>query len=69
MCASIHVRWSGTPLRLEQMLICLDIFRDVELLRLQHQSKYIIIELTPGQNKADLNESQTMQLLLHGKES
>ena len=68
LCRKI-VRWSGTPLRLEQMLICLDIFRDVELLRLQHQSKYIIIELTPGQNKADLNESQTMQLLLHGKES
>ena len=54
---------------LGQLLTCLDIFRDVGLLRLDRQRKYITIELTPCEEKADLNESQTMQLLLQAKES
>ncbi len=31
--------------------------------------KYLVLELTPGTTKADLNESQTMQRLLRAKES
>ena len=68
LCRKI-VRWSGTPLSLGQLLTCLDIFRDVGLLQLQREHKYIAITLTPGQNKADLNESRTLQLLLRAKES
>ena len=51
------------------MLTCLDIFRDVKLLRYTRQHKDILIELTPGDTKADLNQSQTMQTLLQAKES
>ena len=68
LCRKI-VRWSGVPLSLGQMLTCLDIFRDVELLRLQQQHRHITIELTPGTRKADLNESQTLRLLVQAKES
>ena len=68
LCRKI-VRWSGTPLSLGQMMTCLDIFRDVGLLQTQRQNKYLTILLTPGDNKADLNESRTMQRLLRAKES
>ena len=68
LCRKI-VRWSGAPLSVGQLLVCLDIFRDVGLLRLEKLHKYITIQLTPGQNKADLTASQTMQTLLRVKES
>ena len=68
LCRKI-VRWSGKPLNLGQMLTCLDIFRDVGLLTVQRQHKYVSIRLTPGDGKADLSQSQTMQRLLHAKES
>ena len=68
LCRKI-VRRSGTPLSLEQLLVCLDIFRDVGLLETQRLHKYITIRLTPGSEKADLSRSQTMQRLLHAKES
>ena len=68
LCRKI-VRWSGTPLSLGQLMTCLDIFRDVGLLQTQRFHKYITIRLTPGPNKADLNESETLQRLLRGKES
>lgn len=68
LCRKI-VRWSGKPLSLGQMLTCLDIFRDVGLLTVQRQHKYVSIRLTPGEGKADLTQSQTMQRLLHAKES
>ena len=68
LCRKI-VRWSGKPLNLGQMLTCLDIFRDVGLLTVQRQHKYVSICLTPGEGKADLTRSQTMQRLLHAKES
>ena len=68
LCRKI-VRWSGKPLNLGQMLTCLDIFRDVGLLTVQRQHKYVSIRLTPGEGKADLSRSQTMQWLLHAKES
>ena len=63
------VRRSGRSLSLGQMLACLDIFCDVELLQIRRHHKYISISLTPGSGKADLNQSQTMQYLLRMKES
>ena len=68
LCRKI-VRWSGNPLSLQQMLTCLDIFSDVGLLQTQRLHKYVTIRLTPGAEKADLTRSQTMQILLHAKES
>ncbi len=68
LCRKI-VRWSGTPLDLSKLLVCLDIFSDVGLLHAQRLHKHITISLTPGQEKADLNQSQTMQTLLQAKES
>ena len=62
------VRWSGKPLSLGQLLTCLDIFADVELLQLQRQHKHITIQLLPCQQKADLNTSKTMQNLMAAKE-
>ena len=68
LCRKI-VRWSGAPLSLGQLMTCLDIFRDVELLHIDRHHKYITILLTPSPNKADLNESPTLQHLLRAKES
>ena len=68
LCRKI-VRWSGSPLSLQQMLTCLDIFGDVGLLQSQRLHKYITIQLTPRAEKADLGASATMQKLLHLKES
>lgn len=68
LCRKI-VRWCGVPLHLGQLMTCLDIFADVGLLQTQRFHKYISIRLTPGQQKADLNQSQTMQALLRAKES
>ena len=64
-----NVRWTGKPMSLGQLLTCLDIFRDVGLLEVTRLHKYILIRLTAGSGKADLNTSQTMQLLLQAKES
>ena len=68
LCRKI-VRWSGVPLSLGQLLTCLDIFRDVGLLQIHRIHRHITIHLTPGNKKADLNQSQTMQILLRAKES
>ena len=68
LCRKI-VRWSGTPLSLGQLMTCLDIFRDVNLLQIQRHHKYLILTLTPGSEKADLNGSATLQQLLRAKES
>lgn len=68
LCRKI-VRWANRPLSLGQMLTCLDIFQDVGLLHYTRQHKDIFIELTPGDTKADLSQSQTMQTLLRMKES
>ena len=67
LCRKI-VRWSGVPLSLGQLLTCLDIFRDVELLQVQRLHKNLTIHLTPGSRKADLTRSRTMQILLQAKE-
>ena len=68
LCRKI-VRWSGKELSLGKLLTCLDIFADVGLLETQRLHKHLIIRLTPGSSKADLNESRTMQILLQAKES
>ena len=68
LCRKI-VRWSNAPLTLGQMMTCLDIFRDVGLLTSHRMHKYLVISLTPGSEKADLNQSQTMQILLQAKEN
>ena len=56
-------------MRLETLLTCLDIFHDVGLLELKRVHLSLSIRLTPGTQKADLTQSQTMQRLLHAKES
>ena len=66
LCRKI-VRRSGRPLSVGKLLTCLDIFADVGLLRTQRQHKYIRIDLCRRSDKADLNQSQTMQLLLRAK--
>ena len=68
LCRKI-VRWSGAPLSLGQLMVCLDVFRDVGLLETRKLHKYISIHLTPGPQKADLNDSPTLQRLLQVKES
>ncbi len=68
LCRKI-VRWSNQPLSLGQLMTCLDIFRDVGLLTTVRMHKYLSIRLTPGDTKADLNASRTMQRLLQAKES
>ena len=68
LCRKI-VRRSGTALDAGQLLTCLDIFSDVGLLQVQRQAKHLHICLTHGTGKADLQQSATMQQLLHRKES
>ena len=68
LCRKI-VRCTGSALRLETLLTCLDIFHDVGLLELKRVHLSLFIHLTPGTRKADLNQSQTMQTLLRAKES
>ncbi len=68
LCRKI-VRRAGIALDLDQMLTCLDIFADVELLRIDRQHKNITITLSAPAAKADLSGSRTMQQLLQGKES
>ena len=68
LCRKI-VRWSSSPLNLGQLLTCLDIFADVGLLRYTRQHKYLCITTTAGNQKADLNNSATMQILQRVKES
>ena len=68
LCRKI-VRRSGEALSLEQLLICLDIFRDVGLLEQKRVHLTLSIRLTPIQGKADLSTSSTMQTLLRAKES
>ncbi|MGM9660062.1 MAG: single-stranded-DNA-specific exonuclease RecJ, partial [Faecousia sp.] len=66
LCRKI-VRWTDKPMSLGQLSICLDIFRDVGLLEITRQHKFLSIRLTPGTQKADLTTSQTMQRLLRAK--
>ncbi len=62
LCRKI-VRHTAKPLSLSQLLVCLDIFREAGLLRLQRQHHTVSITLTPGSTKADLNQCPTMKQL------
>ena len=62
------VRWSGQPLTLGKLLVCLDVFQDVGLIEIQQLHKHITIQLLPCQQKADLTTSKTMQILMAAKE-
>ena len=62
------VRWTGVPMELGKLLACLDIFSDVGLVQIQRYHKYILIQCNTGNQKADLNQSRTMQRLLAAKE-
>ena len=63
------VRKACMSLSLEKMLVCLDIFADVDLLQVQRMKKKLIIQLFPTEGKADLQTSKTMQKLLQAKAS
>ena len=68
LCRKV-VRWSGVPMSLGKLLTCLDIFSDVGLVQTGRQHKYITLRLIPQEQKADLNQSRTMQRLVAAKES
>ncbi len=68
LCRKI-VRRSGMPMSLGMLLTCLDIFADVQLLKVQYMHKDITITLADVEKKADLSQSCTMQRLLAAKES
>lgn len=51
------------------MLVCLDLFAEAGLLRIERQQRYFTITLTSTGGKADLNQCRTMQMLRRLKES
>ena len=63
------VRRCGAAMDISQMLVCLDIFRDVNLLQYQRTGKYLKISPLNTREKADLQRSETLQKLLQMKES
>ena len=63
------VRKTNTPMSLGKLMVCLDIFHDVGLLELQRVRKTMTIRLLPTDQKADLTQSTTLQLLTAAKES
>ena len=73
-CGNIHetpmcllrkiVRWSGQPLTLGKLLVCLDVFQDVQLIQIQRLHKHMTVTLLPCAQKADLTTSKTMQMLM-----
>ena len=67
LCRKI-VRWSEQDLSLGQLMTCLDIFSDVELIEVRRLTNQITVRLLETQVKRDLNESPTMQRLLAAKE-
>ena len=62
------VRCTGTPLGLDQLLTCLDIFSEVSLLQLEQHRRTLHIRLLPTSQKADLQQSPTLQALQAMKE-
>jgi single-stranded-DNA-specific exonuclease len=67
LCRKI-VRWTGLPMELGTLLVCLDIFSDVGLVNIRRYHKYITIQPAAGSQKADLAQSRTMQRLMAAKE-
>ena len=68
LCRKV-VRRAGLEMDTGMLLTCLDIFSEVGLLQLQRMNKYLQIRLLAVDGKADLQQSSTMQRLLHLKES
>ncbi len=66
LCRKI-IRHTGRPLSLAQMLICLDIFREAGLLTAQRNHNNLSITIVPVAQKVDLNQCDTMRLLLRLK--
>ena len=63
------VRRCGVPMDISQLLVCLDIFQDVNLLQYHRAGKYVLIYPAVTRDKADLQQSTTLQRLLRLKES
>ena len=53
---------------LGKLLVCLDIFADVGLVELEQQQKFMTVRIIPRQDKADLQSSKTMQLLISARD-
>ena len=68
LCRKI-VRWWDQELSLSKLLTCLDIFHDVGLLQVHRHHKSVHIRLCRQSEKADLNQSATLQYILQRKES
>ena len=68
LCRKI-VRWTGKPLSLGKMLTCLDVFADVGLAEVTRQRKELTISLCHRAEKANLQDSDTLQRLQQLKES
>ena len=62
------VRQTEKSMTLAQLLTCLDIFSDVSLLQLQRNHRTVSIRILPTAQKADLQQSQTLQTLTRVKE-
>ena len=62
LCRKI-VRWADKPMSVEKLLFCLDIFRDVELLKITRKKDVFLINVCQFAGKADLEQSVTMQKL------
>ena len=57
------IRWSGVSVSLGKLLTCLDIFSDVGLLKVRRRRKNLCITILPVSQKADLDDSKTLQKL------
>lgn len=63
------VRRSGRALSLSQMMVCLDVFAEAGLLRLEQQRQYLLITLAQPQEKKHLENTKTMMELIRLKGS
>ena len=62
LCRKTVRRW-GRALSLSQMMVCLDIFAEAGLLRLERQQNTLYITLLDAGEKKDLSQTHTMQAL------
>jgi len=58
------VRWTEKSLDLGKLLVCLDVFEEVGLLKMEHRHKELCIQLANTQEKADLMQSKTLCYLM-----
>ena len=62
LCRKTVRRW-GRAMSLSQMMVCLDIFAEAGLLRLERQQNTLSITLLDAGEKKDLSQTNTMQAL------